>query len=243
LAYKRWLAVVGCVLLVNSEKAGRRILMTDQLLKRAVESELNWEPSIKSPAAIGVAVKDGIVTLTGRVESYSENIAAERAATRVFGVKAVANDLEVRLPIASERTDEDIARAAINVLEWTSVVPPDKVKVTVRDGWITLEGTVNWQYQKTAVEEAVRYPYGVKGVTNFIEVEPQVTTAIVQKAIEEALKRDAEVDAKNIKVETSGGKVILRGTVRSWFERQEAERVAWEAPGVSKVENQISIAA
>ena len=215
----------------------------DQVLKRAVETELSWEPSIKSPAAIGVAVKDGIVTLTGRVESYSEKVAAERAAARVFGVKAVANELEVRLPIASERTDEDIARAAVNVLEWTSAVPPDKVKIKVRDGWITLEGTVNWHYQKTAVEEAVRYLYGVRGVTNLIEVQPQVATAVVKKAIEEALKRDAEVDAQNIKVETSGGKVILRGTVRSWFERQEAERVAWEAPGVSKVENQISIAA
>ena len=217
--------------------------MTDVELKRSVESELEWEPSIKSAAAIAVRVKDGVVTLTGSVESYSEKLAAERAALRVSGVKAVANDLEVRLPKSSERTDEDIAKAAANALDWTSGIPRDKIKVTVDKGWITLKGAVPFHYQRTAAEDAIRNLWGVKGVINLIEVQPGVNTTVVKHAIEEALKRDAEVDAQRIQVETSGSKVILKGTVHSWFERKEAERVAWEAPGVTQVENQIAIAA
>jgi len=217
--------------------------MTDLELKRSVESELEWEPSIKSAAAIGVRVKDGVVTLTGPMESYSEKLAAERAALRVSGVKAVANDLEVRLPQSSERTDEDIAKAAANALDWTSGIPRDKIKVTVDKGWITLKGAVPFHYQRTAAEDAIRNLWGVKGVINLIEVQPGVNTTVVKQAIEEALKRDAEVDAQRIQVETSGSKVILKGTVHSWFERKEAERVAWEAPGVTQVENQIAIAA
>ena len=217
--------------------------MTDLELKRSVESELEWEPSIKSAAAIGVRVKDGVVTLTGPMESYSEKLAAERAALRVSGVKAVANDLEVRLPQSSERTDEDIAKAAANALDWTSGIPRDKIKVTVDKGWITLKGAVPFHYQRTTAEDAVRNLWGVKGVINLIEVQPGLSTTVVKQAIEEALKRDAEVDAQRIQVETSGSKVILKGTVHSWFERKEAERVAWEAPGVTQVENQIAIAA
>jgi len=217
--------------------------MTDLELKRSVEAELNWEPSIKSAAAVGVRVKDGIVTLTGPVESYAEKLAGERAALRVMGVKAVANDLEVRLPSSSERTDEDIAKAAANALDWTSGIPRDKIKVTVDKGWVTLKGAVDWQYQRTAAEDAVRYLWGVKGVINLIEVQPGVNKTVVKQKIEEALKRDAELDAQRIQVEAVGNKVVLKGTVHSWFERQEAERVAWDAPGVTKVENQIGIAA
>jgi osmotically-inducible protein OsmY len=214
--------------------------MSDLELKKSVESELNWEPSI-NPAEIGVAAKDGIVTLTGRIPSYWEKVTAERAAMRVAGVKAVVNQLEVRLPSSSERTDEDIARAALDALKWSVLIPPDHVKVKVSKGWVTLEGIVDWQFQKTAAEKAVRKLFGVLGVTNFVEVKASVSKSEVKAAIESALKRSAEVDANQIKVETDGDKVILRGSVRSWFEREEAERAAWRAPGVRSVDNRILI--
>ncbi len=216
--------------------------MTDLELRRNVESELNWEPSV-NVAESGVAAKDGVVTLTGHVQSYWEKVAAERAAARVCGARAVVNNLEIRLPHSSERTDEDIARAAINRLDWSISVPSDRIKVKVSKGWITLEGTVDWQYQKTAAEDAVRNLIGVKGVSNLIQVKPQVSTVEVKTAIGAALKRSAEVDANRIKVETEGDKVILRGTVRSWFEREEAERAAWRSPGVRSVDNRITIGA
>jgi len=207
-----------------------------------VESELNFEPSINA-AEIGVAVKNGVVTLSGRVPSYWEKVSAERAAARVSGVKAVANELEVRLPGSSERTDEDIAQAAVDTLRWSVFVPQDRIKVKVSKGWITLEGNVDWQYQKSAAEKAVRKLYGVLGVSNLIEVKPQVSKAEVKTSIEAALKRLAEVDANRIRVDTEDGKVVLSGSVRSWFEREEAERAAWAAPGVRSVEDRIAIAA
>ena len=216
--------------------------MTDLELKKSVESELNFEPSI-NPAEIGVAARDGIVTLTGRIPSYWEKIAAERAAMRVAGVKAVVNQMEVRLPASSERTDEDIARAAVDALKWSVLIPPDSIKVKVSKGWVTLEGSVDWQFQKTAAEKAVRKLYGVLGVSNFVEVKVSVSTSEVKAAIESALKRSAEVDAKQIKVEADRDKVILRGTVRSAFEREEAERAAWRALGVRTVDNRIVVGA
>jgi osmotically-inducible protein OsmY len=214
--------------------------MTDAEIRKNVEAELSFEPSINA-SEIGVAVKDGIVTLTGRVDSYWEKIAAEEAAARVAGVKAVANELEIRLPFSSERTDEDIARAAVNRLEWTITVPKDRIKVKVSKGWVTLEGEVEWQFQKNAAAEAVRNLVGIKGVINHIVVKERPSTAEVKAKIEEALKRSAEVDASHITVETEGDKVILKGTVRSWFEREEAERAAWRAPGVRKVDNRIIV--
>src|SRR3984893_5890045 len=214
--------------------------MTDLELKKTIESELVWEPSVDA-AEIGVTAKDGIVTLTGGVESYWQKIAAERAASRVKEVTRVVTVVHIRLPSSSERTDEDIARAALNSLDWSVLVPADRIKVKVSKGWVTLEGSVDWQYQKSAAERAVRDLIGVKGVSNLVEVKPRVSTSEVKSAIEAALKRSAEVDASRIKVEADGDKVILRGTVRSAAEREEAERAAWRAPGVRLVENRITV--
>ncbi|HWQ11282.1 MAG TPA: BON domain-containing protein [Roseiflexaceae bacterium] len=214
--------------------------MTDREIQQAVLRELEWEPMVKS-TEIGVSVKDGIVTLSGFVDSYSKRYNAERAAKRVYGVKAVVNELEVHLPSSSERTDEDIARAAVRALEDRITVPHDRIKVTVSNGWITLEGEVEWQYQREAADSAVRHLTGVKGVTNLITIKPRISPAEIRSKIEEALRRSAELDARRITVETEGSKVILRGRVRSWAERDEAQRAAWRAPGVTEVENHITV--
>jgi len=214
--------------------------MTDKDIQQAVLSELEWEPQVKS-TEIGVAVKDGIVTLSGFVDNYAKKYNAERAAKRIAGVKAVVNDLQVKLPFTSERTDEDIAKSAVQALQWRITLPDEKIKVIVRDGWITLEGNVEWNFQKEAAESAVRYLTGVKGVTNLITVRPKVSPTEVRGKIEESLKRYAELDAQRISVEVQGTKVILRGTVHSWAEKDEAERAAWRAPGVAEVENLITV--
>lgn len=215
-------------------------MRNDLELRRDIIDELDWEPSLDA-AEIGVTAHEGIVTLTGAAKSYTEKLVAERAVRRVRGVKAIANDITVRLPGGTERVDADIAAAAVDALRWKGSIPQGRVNVSVSKGWITLEGEVDWQYQRDAAFEAVHHLVGVKGVSNLITVKPRVSTTEVQSRIEAAFRRSAEVDAQNIRVEASDGKVTLRGNVHSWAERHEAERTAWAAPGVIQVENLIAI--
>jgi len=214
---------------------------TDQQLQRDVIDELSWDPSIAS-SEIGVAAKDGVVTLSGQVNSYAKKYAAIRAAERVAGVRAIAEEMNVVLPNTAKRSDTDLAHAVARTLEW-DVQVPDEVKARVDDGWVWLEGEVDWQYQAAAAERAVRTLTGVRGVSNLLQVKARVSADDVKQRIETALKRHAEIDARNVTVDTSGGRVTLRGKVRTWAERQDAEYAAWSAPGVTGVEDEISVGA
>ena len=214
--------------------------MTDRQLQENVQGALDWDPSIDI-ADVGVTVDQGVVTLRGVVKTFTEKAAAERVALGVYGVKALANDLKVKILNGREQTDSDIALAAVNALKWNTLVPPDKVAVTVSSGWITLKGDLDWQYQREAAGRAVRDLIGVVGVTNNINVRQKVRVADVESKIMMALKRSAEVDARRIHVGATDGKVVLTGNVRSWAERQEAERAAWSAPGVTVVDDRIAV--
>lgn len=213
---------------------------TDAQIQSDVLAELQWEPRVQ-PNEIGVVVKNGVVTLTGWVDSYTKRWAAEDAAHRVRGVKAVANDIEVRLSSDEKRTDADLAKAVVRALESDAFVSVDDLDVTVEKGWVTLKGQVEWQYQRQDAERAVRRLTGVTGVTNLITVKPRVAASELKDKIEKALVRSVETDAKRITVEVDGDSVILKGTVKSWAEREEAERAAWAAPGVASVDNRITI--
>ena len=216
-------------------------MKSDSKLREDVVAELKWDPQIREKE-IGIAVKDGVVSMSGFVGSHSQKFAAERAAERVIGVRAVANDIEVKVQRSSERTDTEIAHAALSALDWDEEVPADTVKVSVEHGWIRLEGSVEWQYQRLACERAVRYLVGVKGVTNMLVVKPTSASPFqVSQNIKDALRRTAEAEAEKITVESHNGRVTLKGSVRSWIERVDAERAAWAAPGVTAVDDQIAI--
>jgi osmotically-inducible protein OsmY len=215
-------------------------MKSDSELKRDVQNELTWEPSVNE-AHIGVTVKDGVVTLTGHTPSYAEKYGAERAAKRVYGVKAVADELDVKLPGSAKRTDEDIARACVYALAANYSVPDEKIKLVVNNGRVTLEGEVEWQYQSEAAMNTVRYLTGVTGVSNNIAIKARASSIDVKDKIKAAFHRSAEIDARRVDVEVQDGQVILHGSVRSWAEREEAQQAAWAAPGVSAVDNQIAV--
>lgn len=214
--------------------------MTNRELKDEVLNALDWEPSIDA-GEIDVAVDENVVTLSGRVGSYTQKQAAERVTLGVYGVKGVANDLEVVLAPVFERTDTDVAQAAVQALKWNTVVPQDRVTVTVSSGWVTLQGSVDWQYQKDAAYRTVRDLAGVRGVTNNVTMTPRVSTTGVQQKIEEAFRRSAEIDARRVTVAAQNGQVTLTGNVHSWAERQEATRAAWAAPGVTQVVDRLAV--
>jgi osmotically-inducible protein OsmY len=214
--------------------------ISDSEIERNVKDELEWDPDLDA-SDIAVSVKNGVATLAGFVKSFTDKYEAEAAAKRVAGVIGVANDLEVRLPSADERPDPDIARDAVAALKSHLPISYENLKVVVKNGWVTLEGKVEWQYQRSTAENAVRRIKGVKGVNNLVQLKPRAEPSEIKRKIEEAFRRNAEVDANRITVEANGSEVILKGAVRSWVEREEAERAAWSAPGVTKVEDRIVV--
>lgn len=222
---------------------GAAQICTDEQVLRAVADELRWDARLQ-PNDIAVTVHDGIVTLAGWVDNYNKRWAAERAVHRIRGVKAVADDIAVRLPLDDQRTDPKIAAEAVHTLEWDTFIPAELLDVTVAGGWVTLRGRVEWEFQRRTAELAVRSLTGVRGVSNRITVRPAATPSPerLQHLVEQALVRSTATDARRIRVEVRGDKVVLSGSVRTWAEREEAERIAWSAPGVTEVENRIAVA-
>ena len=218
------------------------MITTDSDLQGRVLSELKWEPSIDS-AEIGVTADDHVVTLRGNVATYTQKVAAARAARRVFGVQGVANEIMVAPTGTHGGSDSDIADAAVHALRWSAVVPNGAAKVTVSNGFVTLDGSVEWQFERRAAELAVRDIRGVVGVSNLIKLAPRASAKDVKVKIDGAFQRNAVIDARRIVVEEAGGKIVLRGTVHSLAERAEAEHAAWAAPGVSHVDNRLAVSA
>ena len=215
-------------------------MKTDLELTRDVVAELSWSPALRMEE-IGVAAKDGVVTISGDVSSYARKMQAERLVEHVNGVKAVAVDLNVKLPTSFIHTDTEIAHAALDAIKWDVDVPDDKVQLRVEDGRVILEGSVEWQYQRAAAERAIRYLAGVRSVTNLIAISPKVSAHDVSVKIKDAFKRSAEIDSNKISVESLDGKVTLKGSVRSWAERRDAEKAAWSAPGVRQVDDRLAV--
>lgn len=215
-------------------------MKTDSEIQKDVLEELKWEPSIKS-SDIGVAVTNGVVTLTGYVDSYMKKKLSKDAALRVIGVKAVAEDIVVKLLGSDKKSDTDIAEAVVNALKWHSSVQENRIKVSVENGWVTVEGDVDWVFEREAVKHAIENLLGVVGVTNLITIVPKVTSSDVKSKILSAFHRNATLDANNITIETIGNRVILRGTVRSFAEKQDAELAACKAPGIINVDNQLEV--
>jgi osmotically-inducible protein OsmY len=216
-------------------------MKSDLDIRKDIEDELSWQPRLHANE-IGVAVKNGIVTLSGTVKSFDQELSAEKAAFRVNGVRGVANEITVKLSSDNTRTDSELAEASVNALRWNSEVPGEKIKVQVEKGWITLQGDVEWRFQADEAYKSVAHLVGVKGVINDIKVKPHLSPSGIKTKITTALERNAEVEANNIKVETDGSTVILKGSVPTWHQRQQAELAAWGAPGVYEVKNQIGLA-
>lgn len=214
--------------------------MSDTILQKAILDELDWQPNVNA-ARIAVTVRDGVVTLGGHVATYAEKLAAEKAVSRVKGVTAIVEQIEVELGAADRHSDEALAARIAQVLDWDITLPSGRIRATVQNGRVTLSGDVDWQYQKVAAFEDVHRLSGVAGVSNFIEVRPQVEASRVRERIVDSIRRSAELDAQQISIQASGGKVVLSGSVHSWRERSLAEQAAWSAPGVTEVRDEITI--
>lgn len=214
--------------------------MDDKLLRNLVVAALDWEPSIEG-AGIAVGVKDGVVSLSGHVRTYVEKLKAEQVVRHVRGVRAIAEELEVRPLHTHTRADDEIAKRAVDILSWDVLVPSQSVQVKVQDGWVTLNGEVDWQYQRTAAEDDVRKLSGVLGVTNLINIKPRVHSEDIKFRIEEALKRNALIEADGVRVKVEDGKVTLEGRVHTWYERDVLETAVWAAPGVNAVDDRVTV--
>ncbi|MGB8278122.1 MAG: BON domain-containing protein [Methylovirgula sp.] len=214
--------------------------MDDKLLRKNILAELEWEPSLGA-AGIGVAVEDGIVSLTGHVQTYAEKLKAEQVVKRVRGVRAIAEEIEVRPVHSHTHADDEIAKRALNMLNWDVMVPAESLQVKVQQGWLTLSGAVDWQYQRTAAEDDVRKLSGVLGVTNLITIKPRAQSDDIKERIEDALKRNALIEARNITIDVRNGNVTLEGKVHGWHEREVLETAVWAAPGVKSVDDRVIV--
>lgn len=215
-------------------------MKTDLEIQKNVMEELKWEPFLNA-SEIGVAVKSGVVTLSGTVDSYAKKISAEKAAKRVLGVKAVAENIDVKLGVGTKKNDTEIAETVLNTLKWHSAVEENKIKIKVENGWVTLEGEVEWEFQRNAAKTAIEGLTGVLGIFNNIKIKPMITPTDIKQKISAAFHRSATVDSEKVMVNVIGGKVILSGKVKSYAEKKEAENAAWFAPGVNQVDNQLEI--